>query len=73
MSIKSTFFNRRDMLKFGITAVGIAAMPKETISGAGIISQKPEDRIDKEKQRLLYAAKKHGGEFGSIEPEAGRT
>lgn len=61
------------MLKYGITAVGIVAMPKGTISGAGIISQKPRDRIDREHQRLLYTAKKYGGEFGGIEPEEGRN
>ena len=73
MIIKSKYFSRRDMLKFGITVVGIVAMPKGTISGTGITRKKAADRIAKEHQRISLIAKKYGGEFGGIEPEAGRN
>ncbi len=64
--------NRRDLFKMGAVAMGIAAIPESILFSAGG-NNKPEDRTDKELQRLLEIARKYGGEFGAVEPEERRN
>ncbi len=72
MKDKSRHFNRRDLLKIGITAAGIAAIPEGIITAAENNNKKPVVRKDKEQQKLFETAEKYGAEFGGIKPDERR-
>ncbi len=60
------------MLKFGITAMGIAVMPEATVTWIGVNSRKRADQEYKDNDRIVHIAKKYGGEFGGVKPGTGR-
>ncbi len=69
MSTESKHLNRRDMLKYGVSAMGMAILPERIISIKKTTGSQQNRQSGKEQEQLLSIVQKYGGEFGGIKPE----